>query len=139
MGIYNTSCQCGLPYIDQNKYRFHFYLYVHSIHTYLRFEHHEINKSAIAKHCEENNQFKFNSCKIIYRPNIIFEIDFLEALHIRKITIVLLTMISPPPSLFSDYWKTCITPNFSWFFLQLQALQLYFASIFLLINLFNFL
>ena len=64
--------------------------------------------------------------------------DFLEAFHIHKNhnNVVNCNIVFP---YLSDFWKTYIKSNFSWFFFHFHSLQLSFLFFLLLVNFFNFL
>ena len=73
----------------------------------------ETKKSAVAKHCWENDYiFNFHSAKIISKHISVFELDFLEACHIHKNhNNVVNSNFAIPPLL--ACWKSYITSNFS--------------------------
>ena len=71
----------SMSYIGQTKCKLCFHLYEHKLNV----KHSESNKSAIAKHCWENDcTLNFHSAKIIYQPTSVFKLDFLEVYHIHK-------------------------------------------------------
>ena len=83
----------------------------------------ETNKSAIAKHCWENDHtFNFHCTQIICKSNSVLKLNFLKHSISIKIIIMLSTVNFAIPSS-SDYWKSYIKCNFFWFFKLFPALK----------------